>query len=134
MFVAIHKVKELYPKVKLIESEGTTKLYENLLDHKCGLAAETANRFEAIKLNATLNPDYLLEWVGRGLDISSDGHAHIVDAGIHCTSLIAHVFEYYLKNMERDGTIKVQDIDRCLVAEAREKLPIRGDRSLVFYY
>ena len=39
------------------------------------------------------------------MDISSAGPANLVDAGIYCTSLVGHVFEYYLKEMQRDHFI-----------------------------
>mmetsp|Transcript_24815 Transcript_24815/g.53543 ORF Transcript_24815/g.53543 Transcript_24815/m.53543 type:complete len:266 (+) Transcript_24815:742-1539(+) len=104
-FAVGSKLKQAYPHVKLVESEGLFSMYEDLRNNKCGLLADTVSRFEINKLNQSLNPDCSLEWVGRAVDISSAGPANVVDAGIYCTSLVGHVFEYYLKDMQRDGFI-----------------------------
>ncbi|KAL7539943.1 hypothetical protein ACHAXR_009731 [Thalassiosira sp. AJA248-18] len=105
-FSAAVKLRRKYPNLKLVESDGLNGKYEDLLANKCGLVAESASQFELIKLNSTLNGDCSLEWVGRAVDIGSAGPVNIVDAGSYCTSLVGHVFEYYLKEMERDGFIE----------------------------
>ena len=71
-----------------------------------GLVADTVERFEINKLNHTINPDCTLQWVGRAVDISSGGPAVLVDAGHYCTSLVGSVFDYYLKEMIRDGFVE----------------------------
>lgn len=100
------KLKEAYPNANIVEIEGFTSMYDHLLANKCGLVADTVSRFEVSKLNGTLNPDCALEWVGRAVDISSSGPANIVDAGVYCTSLVGHIFEYYLKDMQHDGFLE----------------------------
>lgn len=100
------KLSRAYPNVKYVRSEGLTAMYEDLRDGKCGLVATSAARFEIEKVDHALNPDCLLEWVGRAVDISSAGPANAVDAGIYCTSLVGHVFEYYMKEMQHNGFIE----------------------------
>lgn len=100
------KITRDYPDVKLYRSEGLTEVYTDLRNNKCGLVADTAGRFEVSKLDRELNPDCDLEWVGRAVDRSSAGPVNIVDAGVYCTSLIGHAFEYYLKEMEVNGAIE----------------------------
>lgn len=105
-FTVETKLKQAYPDVTYVKSEGLTGPYEDLRNNKCGLVATSAERFGVDKLNRTINPDCSLEWVGRAVDISSAGPANAVDAGIYCTSLVGHIFEYYLKDMQRDGFIE----------------------------
>lgn len=46
-----------------------------------------------------------LEWVGRAEEISRGGLATIIDTGEFCTSLITHVVDFYMREMEYDGFI-----------------------------
>lgn len=96
-------VRKNYPNAKIVGVEGVTLMYENLFTDKCDLVVDSVSSFEARKLDATLNPFCSLEWVGRALQTSTAGPANIVDTGDYCTSLVGHIFEYYLKAMESDG-------------------------------
>ena len=98
------KLKQNYPDAKIVELEGVTTLYEHLLaGDDCDLVADSASRFDVRQVNQTLNADCSLRWVGRAVDISAAGPANVVDAGVHCTSLVGHVFEYYLTQMQLSG-------------------------------
>jgi hypothetical protein len=44
--------------------------------------------------------------VGRVEDRSQGGPATIVDTGDYCTSLISHVIDFYLNEMNQDGYIE----------------------------
>ena len=87
-----------------------------------GLVADTIERFEINKLNHTINPDCTLQWVGRVVDMSSAGPAVLVDAGHYCTSLIGSVFDYYLKEMIRDGFVE-KAFDRYAASVATHTCP-----------
>ena len=87
-----------------------------------GLVADTVERFEINKLNHTINPDCKLQWVGRAVDMSSAGPAVLVDAGHYCTSLIGSVFDYYLKEMIRDGFVE-KAFDRYAASVATHTCP-----------
>jgi hypothetical protein len=45
-------------------------------------------------------------WVGRVGEVSQGGPATIVDTGDYCTSLISHVIDFYLNEMNQDGFIE----------------------------
>ena len=87
-----------------------------------GLVADTVERFEINKLNHTINPDCKLQWVGRAVDMSSAGPAVLVNAGHYCTSLIGSVFDYYLKEMIRDGFVE-KAFDRYAASVATHTCP-----------
>ena len=127
-FSVATKLKRAYPNLKLVESDGLTAKYDELFDNKCGLVAESASVFDVLKLNATLNPDCSLEWVGRAVDISPAGPANIVDAGFFCTSLVGHVFEYYLKDMQRDGTME-SAFERYVNSVTTHRCPVKEESS-----
>ena len=85
-------------------------------------SSDTIERFEINKLNHTINPDCTLQWVGRVVDMSSAGPAVLVDAGHYCTSLIGSVFDYYLKEMIRDGFVE-KAFDRYAASVATHTCP-----------
>ena len=85
-------------------------------------SSDTIERFEINKLNHTINPDCTLQWVGRVVEMSSAGPAVLVDAGHYCTSLIGSVFDYYLKEMIRDGFVE-KAFDRYAASVATHTCP-----------
>lgn len=102
-FANAGKIKRDYPKTNLVEVDGITMTYEFLQEGKCDLVADGFSTFDRVKRNQTINPDCSLEWIGRVEYVSSGGPACVVDAGFLCTSLVGHVIEYYMKEMEYDG-------------------------------
>ncbi len=122
------KLRDKYPKLKLVEADGLHVVYEYMKNGRCKIVAEGASRFDVVKRDEMINGDCTLEWIGRAEDISSGGPASIVDAGFYCTSLVGHAIEYFMKQMIYDGFVEITH-QQFLNSESSHSCPNVNDSS-----
>ncbi|KAL3773108.1 hypothetical protein ACHAWO_008703, partial [Cyclotella atomus] len=97
------KTKAKYPNANYVDVEFNSR-YDHLMKNDCSLVVDGYDSFKIAERNESYSCS--LVWVGRVEDRSQGGPATIVDTGDYCTSLISHVIDFYLNEMNQDGYIE----------------------------
>lgn len=99
-----------YPTLRMVPKETETDIYASLRipasQGGCDAAAHQFNTFQIYEKSAAVNYDCSLDSEKRVVRIVPAGLATALDTGRYCTSLISHVLDYHLMEMQADGFIE----------------------------
>ena len=73
---------------------------------RCDVSIHYKQQFESELIMEELNPSCTLSWEGRMVKPLRDGYVTRFDPGKKCTDLVNEVFNYYVKEMTDNGTLR----------------------------
>jgi flagellar basal body-associated protein FliL len=96
-----------YPSAVLVRNYSESDVFEGLVQGECRVAVVPKYSYETYLKNSEINSDCGLTWQGRVEKFVPSGLASRVDTGNLCTSLVSHVLDLHLLEMDADGFLDV---------------------------
>ena len=98
-------VSAKYPEARLRRKNNRKEMFDDLLNGHCSVLLIGKKNYEVETQKKEHNANCRLTTVGSALSDIPAGFANTHDAGDLCTSLVYHVLDYHLMNMQADGFI-----------------------------
>jgi len=85
--------------------ENIEEMYNSLNKGECDLLIGYENEFTIMKMEEEFNPDCHLTWEGRAINEYSQAFVTKMDPGNKCSLLVQKVMNYYILEIDNDGTL-----------------------------
>ena len=99
-------ISEKYPAAVLIHRSSQRDVFASLRKDECVVAVVPQNSYDTYSRDEDVNGDCSLSWVGRVERFVPSGLTTAVDSGTLCTSLVTHVLDYHLLQIQTDGFLE----------------------------
>jgi hypothetical protein len=100
-------ITDQHPSAILVRKESESDVFQGLVQGDCVVAVVPKCSYETYVRNSEINSDCGLTWQGRVEQYVPSGLASRVDTGNLCTSLVSHVLDLHLLEMDADGFLEV---------------------------
>jgi hypothetical protein len=99
-------LNRLYQRARVVRvAPPEQEVYTQLRDGKCDITITSVSSWNEFQMDASVNGDCRLTWIGRTIQNDQGGFATKSDSGSLCTSLIRDVLNLHMLEMKSDGFI-----------------------------
>jgi hypothetical protein len=99
-------ITDQHPSAILVRKESESDVFQGLVQGDCVVAVVPKYSYDTYVRNSEINSDCGLTWQGRVEKYVPSGLASRVDTGFLCTSLVSHVLDLHLLEMDADDFLK----------------------------